>query len=240
MTLLCVDDLFPVPHWRPSHVHPCYACAMQVLRYFMGHSVDGYTFRFYADQDFIYLMHHSDNAVHFKSGKMLYCWSKTKQNPPAPAALPPPDSAPAAAPAPAVGPVAPAPPSGLNMKQKLSLFFIEFGCAGHGKGPWDGLGAVLKSRIRRDILHNNIKTQSNQITSAREVAEHLRAVFCSDEWRVESMPIKPSRRWLFSIQMPQRFLSVLLWSVHHLIRWTAKRPHFLIFALTKVYLSNAL
>ena len=34
-------------------------------------------------------------------------------------------------------------------KQELGLTFlrIDFGCPGHGKGPWDGLGAVLKQAI---------------------------------------------------------------------------------------------
>ena len=46
-----------------------------------------------------------------------------------------------------------------------------FGCAGHGKGAWDGLGAVIKQMVRRDILHNNILTSSGYITSPAEVAD---------------------------------------------------------------------
>jgi hypothetical protein len=29
----------------------------------------------------------------------------------------------------------------------LKMCWIEFGCPGHGKGPWDGLGAVLKQQV---------------------------------------------------------------------------------------------
>ena len=63
------------------------------------------------------------------------------------------------------------------------MVWIEFGCAGHGKGPWDGLGAVIKQTIRRDILHNNIFTSSGYITSPAEVAEHLHKHFGTGEWK---------------------------------------------------------
>jgi hypothetical protein len=65
----------------------------------------------------------------------------------------------------------------------LSMIWVEFGCAGHGKGPWDGLGAVIKQAVRRDILHNNILTASGYITSPAEVAEHLHKRFGTPEWR---------------------------------------------------------
>ena len=63
------------------------------------------------------------------------------------------------------------------------MIWVEFGCAGHGKGPWDGLGAVIKQMVRRDILHNNILTASGYITSPAEVAEHLHLRFGTDEWK---------------------------------------------------------
>eukprot|EP00966_Prymnesium_polylepis_P081868 1896405-Prymnesium_polylepis.1 len=63
------------------------------------------------------------------------------------------------------------------------MLWIEFGCAGHGKGPWDGLGAVIKQTVHRDILHNNILTKSGYITSPAEVAEHLHARFGTGEWK---------------------------------------------------------
>jgi hypothetical protein len=36
--------------------------------------------------------------------------------------------------------------------QFLKMCWIEFGCPGHGKGPWDGLGAVLKQQVRSELL----------------------------------------------------------------------------------------
>jgi hypothetical protein len=63
------------------------------------------------------------------------------------------------------------------------MLWVEFGCAGHGKGPWDGLGAVMKQMIRRDILHNNILTSSGYITTPAEVAEHLHKRFGTEEWK---------------------------------------------------------
>ena len=70
-------------------------------------------------------------------------------------------------------------------KQELGLAFlrIEFGCPGHGKGPWDGLGAVLKQCVTRDTLNNKILTQSGYVTSPMEVAEHLRRKVDTDDWR---------------------------------------------------------
>lgn len=56
-------------------------------------------------------------------------------------------------------------PQSLTEQQRLSMVWVEFGCAGHGKGPWDGLGAVIKQTVRRDILHISILTASGYITS---------------------------------------------------------------------------
>ena len=52
-----------------------------------------------------------------------------------------------------------------------------------GKGPWDGMGAVMKQRVTRDITNSKILTASGYITCPREVAEHLKARFETDEWR---------------------------------------------------------
>ena len=70
-------------------------------------------------------------------------------------------------------------------KKQLGLKFlrVDFGCPGHGKGPWDGLGAVLKQTIARDSLNQKILTQSGYITCPMEVAEHLRHKVDTDEWR---------------------------------------------------------
>ena len=70
-------------------------------------------------------------------------------------------------------------------KKELGLKFlrIDFGCPGHGKGPWDGLGAVLKQAIARDTLNNKILTQSGYVTCPLEVAEHLRRKVDTDDWR---------------------------------------------------------
>jgi hypothetical protein len=56
----------------------------------------------------------------------------------------------------------------------LKAVWIEFGCPGHGKGPWDGMGAVIKQRVQRDLTNAQILTRSGGIESPREVAEHLK------------------------------------------------------------------
>ena len=65
------------------------------------------------------------------------------------------------------------------------MVWMEFGCPGHGKGPWDGLGAMAKSKVTRDITDHNEQTPSGRITSPLEVAQHLRAEFCTQQWLTE-------------------------------------------------------
>ena len=65
--------------------------------------------------------------------------------------------------------------------------FWEFGCPGHGKGVWDGLGALIKRTVRQDIIddrprNKTVLTESGCIRNAEEVAEHVKARFCNQEW----------------------------------------------------------
>jgi|EP00966_Prymnesium_polylepis_P116886 hypothetical protein len=61
--------------------------------------------------------------------------------------------------------------------------FWEFGAPGHGKGVWDGLGALVKRTVKQDIIDGVALTADKQITTAKEVAEHVRARFSTDEWK---------------------------------------------------------
>ena len=67
----------------------------------------------------------------------------------------------------------------------IRTIWIEFGCPGKGKGPWDGVGAVVKTKVRNDITNlipqKRNTTASGRITCALDVAQHLRAVFASGE-----------------------------------------------------------
>lgn len=65
----------------------------------------------------------------------------------------------------------------------LKACWIEFGCPGHGKGPWDGMGAVMKQAVTRDITNGRILTLSGYIRNPEEVAEHLTNRFQTDEWK---------------------------------------------------------
>ena len=66
--------------------------------------------------------------------------------------------------------------------------FWEFGAPGHGKGVWDGIGAWMKRTVRQDIVDDRppdaktILTESGNIQTAQEVAEHLKASFNTDEY----------------------------------------------------------
>jgi hypothetical protein len=61
---------------------------------------------------------------------------------------------------------------------------------GHGKGPWDGLGAMTKSKVTVDIMHGKERTSTGQITSAMLVAQHLQAIFCNKDWDMEHADMK--------------------------------------------------
>jgi hypothetical protein len=62
------------------------------------------------------------------------------------------------------------------------MVWVEYGCPGHGKGSWDGLGAMAKTKVTRDLTDSNVQTPSRRITSALETAQHLRATFCTPQW----------------------------------------------------------
>ena len=55
------------------------------------------------------------------------------------------------------------------------------GC--HGKGPWDGLGAMVKTKVGRDLTNGQVLTPSGDMDSALEVAQHARATFCAQDGR---------------------------------------------------------
>ena len=89
----------------------------------------------FADNKFWAFVGHSDNATHFKSGKMMHYWST------------------------------------LNSKFKqLKHGWIYFGCPGHGKGPWDGFGAVVKQRNKRDTKNGTFHTTSGEMKNTIDVA----------------------------------------------------------------------
>ena len=54
---------------------------------------------------------------------------------------------------------------------------------GHGKGPWDGMGAVMKQQLTRDLTNHRILTESGYVRNPMEVAEQLRKRFQTDEWK---------------------------------------------------------
>ena len=65
------------------------------------------------------------------------------------------------------------------------MVWVEFGCPGHGKGPWDGLGAMVKTKVTLDITHGKEHTMTGKITSPILVAQYLKATICRKEWLME-------------------------------------------------------
>jgi hypothetical protein len=58
----------------------------------------------------------------------------------------------------------------------------SLGCPGHGKGAWDGLGAVLKRALRDDTIHEKILSNSRKMRTRNDVVEHLRKRFGTKDW----------------------------------------------------------
>ena len=71
----------------------------------------------------------------------------------------------------------------LQSEDFLQNIWIEFGCPGHGKGPWDGMGAVMKQQLTRDLTNSKILTDTGCVASPREAAEHLQRRFETEAWR---------------------------------------------------------
>jgi hypothetical protein len=62
----------------------------------------------------------------------------------------------------------------------LKHIWISFGCPGHGKGPWDGYGAVVKTHVR------NANTKGTaRITTPCEAAVAIERHFCSLEYEAK-------------------------------------------------------
>ena len=48
----------------------------------------------------------------------------------------------------------------MDATEFIKMVWVEFGCPGHGKGPWDGLGAMVKTKVSRDLTNGQVLTPS--------------------------------------------------------------------------------
>ena len=48
--------------------------------------------------------------------------------------------------------------------------WVYFGCPGHGKGAWDGFGAVIKQKNRRTTKNLTFHTTSGEMKTSIDVA----------------------------------------------------------------------
>ena len=67
----------------------------------------------------------------------------------------------------------------------LKHLWISFGCPGHGKGPWDGYGAVIKSYVR-----NTNTKGTTRITTPRGAAVAIERRFCSPDYEAKHADAK--------------------------------------------------
>ena len=53
------------------------------------------------------------------------------------------------------------------------MVWVEFDYPGHGKGPWDGLGTMVKTKVTLDIINGKEHTMTGKIKSPILVDQHL-------------------------------------------------------------------
>jgi hypothetical protein len=58
-------------------------------------------------------------------------------------------------------------------KEFTKMVWVECGCPGYGKGTWDGLGVMTKTKVTRDLTDSNHQTPSVRITCSLETTQHL-------------------------------------------------------------------
>ena len=118
----------------------------------------------------------------------------------------------------------------LDMFAFIRSIWIQYGCPGKGKGPWDGLGAMVKSKVRRDITNERCLTASERIRSALEVAEHLRNLFSTPTWLSKHAHMKINEIVVFYIDKDETDAS------YPKFHWPTVEPKFSTFAdISKKY-----
>ena len=85
----------------------------------------------------------------------------------------------------------------LNFLSRLRQLFLwilavtwSFGCGGHGKGAWDGTGAVVKRALRQDVVDKKVLSDSGVLKTWIDVTQHLERRFSSKKWREQHSTYK--------------------------------------------------
>jgi hypothetical protein len=67
----------------------------------------------------------------------------------------------------------------------IDRVYWAFGCPGHGKGPWDGIGALIKTMLRHSITTgHDIEADGVRIMTPEDCANHMRGQL-GEEWAKE-------------------------------------------------------
>ena len=67
----------------------------------------------------------------------------------------------------------------------IDRVYWAFGCPGHGKGPWDGIGALIKTMLRHSITTgHDIEADGLRIMTPEDCANHMRGQL-GEEWAKE-------------------------------------------------------
>jgi hypothetical protein len=63
----------------------------------------------------------------------------------------------------------------------IDRVYWAFGCPGHGKGPWDGIGALIKTMLRHSITTgHDIEADGLRIMTPEDCANHMRGQLGED------------------------------------------------------------
>ena len=59
----------------------------------------------------------------------------------------------------------------------------DYGCPGHGKGVWDGLGGLMKRNLRHCTVQKRVLSDFGLIKNWLDVRQHLQRTFETPEWK---------------------------------------------------------
>ena len=132
----------------------------------------------------------------------------------------------------------------------IHSIWCEYGCPGKGKGPWDGLGAMAKTKVRNDITNNKCRSRSGRIRNAREVlatvlhhSPSLGAPQGAVSWCCSPVPSPPLSSRLATLHLPSPPFSSSQVAQHLRAtfstgKWLKKHAHMKIHEIVVMYIDQ--
>ena len=88
----------------------------------------------------------------------------------------------------------------------------SFGTPGHGKGPWDGLGGIIKRMLRQDTIDKKLKSKSRIMKTPLDAVEHIKDRFCTEGWKEKHKDMTINEFMVFEV-----FFTLCRIISHHIV-----------------------